>query len=243
MIKKIASKSNETFKFLFSLFKNKQKINEVIIEGADLICEAKAANRLKKIISYDEEYLANYNGVEQILLSKELYRMLCNYKSLPNCIGVAEFLLAENLEGNLIYLDGVQDPGNVGTIIRSALAFNFDGVLISKNSASPFSSKVVQASKGAIFHIPLMVKNLEEFSYDKFYIYGTSLQGELLNKNFKPDSPFILVMGSEGQGISSETIQLCNKLLRIPIETIDSLNVSVAAGIFMYVFGGSYANK
>lgn len=106
MIKKIASKSNETFKFLFSLFKNKQKINEVIIEGADLICEAKAANRLKKIISYDEEYLANYNGVEQILLSKELYRMLCNYKSLPNCIGAAEFLLAENLDGNIIYLDG-----------------------------------------------------------------------------------------------------------------------------------------
>lgn len=152
-------------------------------------------------------------------------------------MGIAKITLATKLEGDLIYLDGVQDPGNVGTIIRTALALNYKGIILSPDSAYPFSSKVIQSSKGAIFKLPIMIKTIQEFENLKDYdLIGTLLNGEPLNEAQRNGKPIILVFGNEGHGIREEVQQLLNKAYLIPMNEIDSLNVGIAAGIFMYIF-------
>lgn len=234
----IESRNNQTYKALKELVKNKEKRNKVLIEGGDLVEEAYATGKLKIAIYYDAEKIKiNSTTIETLLMPRELYRELCSYQSLPDVIGVSSFELAEEIDGNFIYLDGVQDPGNVGTIVRTALAFGYSGVMLSTKSASPYNSKVVQSTKGALFGLPIMVKNLNEWSERyKYHIYGTSLKGQPISEDFIPETPFILVMGSEGLGISPEIEAMSERNFLIPIKSVDSLNVSVAAGIFMYKF-------
>lgn len=235
----IASSANPTYKSLVKLMKNKEKTPFILIEGIDLVDEAVKMNKLDYLIAYDENKIPDhYRSKKYLLLSRELYRNLSSYQALPDVMGVASFKTAEEIVGErIIYLDGVQDPGNVGTIIRTALAFNFDAVVVSKKSASPYNSKVIQATKGAIFHLPIVSKDLQSFADIKsFEVIGTSLQGENISTVAPPKGKFILVLGSEGRGMSSEITDLCDKLLLLPISNIDSLNVGVAAGIFMFCF-------
>ena len=97
-----------------------------------------------------------FNNVETIIVPKFILEKLSNNKSVQPYIGVSRLpKVSSKLGEKLVYLDGVQDPGNVGTIIRTALAFSYDGVILSKDSASLTNSKVIQSTKGALFSIPL----------------------------------------------------------------------------------------
>lgn len=237
--KVIVSSANPTYKSLLKLVKNKERATYILIEGLDLVEEADKTGHLECIIAYDENKISPlYRSRKTILLSRELYRNLSSYQTLPDIMGVASFKTENEIEGDrIIYLDGVQDPGNIGTIIRTALAFSFDSVVLSPNCASPYNSKVVQATKGAIFHLPIVTKNLTTFERIKDYeVIGTSLSGEDIS-TFEPTAgKLILVFGSEGRGMSEEILALCDKLLLLPINNIDSLNVGVAAGIFMFYY-------
>lgn len=132
-----------------------------------------------------------------------------------------------------IYLDGVQDPGNVGTIIRVADWFGIDGVIRSEDTADFFQPKVVQASMGSMVNVQLSTSRLAQIMPYNKPVYGTYMNGQSLS-TVKISKNAIIVMGSEGRGITKENEPFIHHHITInghPSKVAESLNVSVAAGI------------
>jgi RNA methyltransferase, TrmH family len=143
---------------------------------------------------------------------------------------IAEFELPteQKLSGRrLLALDGVSDPGNLGTLLRTALAFGWEGVYLLPGCADPFGDKVLRASQGAMFHLP--------------YCHAKTVEGELLVAHtdgepleaLEAPQECILVLGSEGQGPSPELLER-GRAITIPIHQVESLNVAAAGAIFMH---------
>lgn len=232
----ITTKTNNFYKELVKISKGKIK-NKLLAEGEDLIEESYKNNSLEMIIisKKDSKLIEKYKEVEFILLSEELFKTLSSYMSLPEGIGVCKLTLIDKDFGNkVLYLDNLQDAGNVGTLIRSALSFGYSSVILSPDCVSIFSRKVIQASKGAVFSIKIGVNDLLELK-DDYHIYTTTLDGEDERKFDKLDDPFILVLGNEGHGVRKEYQDISTKL-KIEMNGIDSLNVAIAGSIFMYRF-------
>lgn len=236
-MKEITSLSNPHIKDLALLKKNKVKKEKqmFLVDGEDFINEAYKHNLLKEILFSRGDY-SEYD-VEKVLVTDEIIEKLSCNVSTSNVIGVCSYMGERPLNGKkYVYLDKVQDPGNVGTIIRTALAFSYDGVILSSDSASLYNDKVISASKGAIFAIPIYQdRELKEFK-NKFTLLGTSLQSEQYIEQVNISSPFIIVLGNEGQGISQENLSLCDVVTKIDMSNIDSLNVAIAGGIMLYEF-------
>lgn len=140
----------------------------------------------------------------------------------------------------LLLLDGLQDPGNVGTIWRSASAFGADGLLLTGHSADPYNWKAVRASMGAVFRLPAMeleYGELKAFCKEKgFALFGTALRDDTEDlRDMDKDCPCILAVGSEGRGLSEELLNLCDKTVKIPMEPgCESLNAAMAATIALW---------
>ena len=135
-------------------------------------------------------------------------------------------------QGSYVYLDGIQDPGNAGTIIRTAAAFGLDGVIFGKGSVDPYSPKVVRSSMGAIFQIGIYQIKLDQLA--GHLVLAADLAGEPVTKSLGQD--FILIIGSEGKGLSPEIKQKATKTLTIPVsQKVESLNAAVSAGILLYI--------
>lgn len=152
-------------------------------------------------------------------------------------------------KGNFLYLDNLRDPGNMGTIFRTALAFDIDGILISPDSCEVYSPKVIRASLGAIYSMPFKVIQLEDFEIEKCDIFSTELGGCPINdiKNFQEN--MIIVVGNEAEGVSSHISQLASQIVTIPISNkMESLNASVATSICLYTlmrnkYGNNFLNR
>ena len=134
----------------------------------------------------------------------------------------------------------MQDPGNVGTILRTALAFGFKDVILSKGCAFKYSFKVIQSSQGSIFKLNV-VSNDKDFLFSLknrgYKLISTSLDKDskfLSEINFNKDSKYVVILGNEGQGISKDIQEKSDIKIKIEINDIDSLNVGVAGGIIMY---------
>ncbi len=146
-------------------------------------------------------------------------------------------------KGIIVYLDGIQDPGNTGTLIRSGVAFSAQAIIIGKNNAKPYNPKVLRATAGAFLQIPILdmgdkdpVDIIHRFKQYNFAIVGTVVSDDAIPiSNFKPPEKILLVIGSEGAGIRSEIAELLDVQLTIPIfNKIDSLNAGVAGSIVLY---------
>ena len=135
-----------------------------------------------------------------------------------------------------LLIDSVQDPGNIGTMIRTADAAGMDAVILGEGCADPYNPKVVRSTQGSLFHIPILKTRLEEFmntinSYLWYSLRGWSCFSNKLNHPMN----FALLVGNEGQGVSKELLSKTTKNLYIPIYgKSESLNVAIAAGILMY---------
>ena len=147
-------------------------------------------------------------------------------------------LLKKNPE-NIIILDHLEDPHNLGAIIRTAAASSFDGVIIPKDREVGVTSTVVKASVGTIFDMDVVqvtnIKNtIEELKKEGFWIVGTSMNGSDY-RQIDYSGKIALVIGNEGKGMSKLVTDSCDFLASIPIASnVESLNASVAAGIMMY---------
>ena len=234
--KVIESKENKTFKEFLKLKKGDKQSSRFLIEGEDLVEEAQKENKLEALIVPDG-FSAPQLQLPIYGLKQGLYRELSSYQSLPKMMGIAnvEMVDSSSLGSRVIYLDKVQDPGNVGTMIRTALSFSYTGLMLSFDSASLYNSKVVQSTKGALFHLPIARGELSDLKELGYHIYLTTLDGVDEKALLSLPEPFVLVFGNEGQGVSKKNLDLGNKI-RIEMNGIDSLNVAVAAGIFMYRF-------
>lgn len=217
-------------------------------EGFKVVKEGIIAGWLPRWLIISEENLERYKEILS-LVSSEVEVYFVNSKEMekistletpPGIIGIfprREFMLPT---GNfLVLIDGVQDPGNLGAIIRIADAVNASGVVVLKNSVDPYNYKVVRGSMGSIFHIPVSkVKDTEGFLSDikrKYYIVGTSSHTGELFYDFNWRFPLVVIFGSEGKGLSKEIEKICNAIVKIPIlGKAESLNVAVASGIILY---------
>lgn len=233
-MKEITSTKNPLIKELLELKKSsiKKQKQMFLVDGEDFIFLAHEKKLLKIILTLS--YQEKYDDVEQIIVTKPILDKLSSNVNSSSMIGVCSFFIQKEIIGNkLIYLDGVQDPGNVGTIIRTALAFNYDGVILSNDTASIYNDKVISSTKGALFKIPLYLDvNINELK-DKYCLVATSLHNALNYKEFKNRDKFILILGNEGQGVKKEIIEIASYNVKIPMDNIDSLNVAIAGGILM----------
>lgn len=228
------SKIKEIKKLKNSKYSKEQKL--FLIEGEHLVKEAFKLNLLKLTISLDD---VSYN-VPNLIVNKSVLESLSSINSTPNIIGVCKYI-DENkpLGGRILILDNIQDPGNLGTIIRSSVAFNFTSVVLSLDTVSKYNNKVIRSTQGMLFNtnviscdIKSLIKKLKDENY---VIYATDVVGGVDVKDIKKPSKFAIVMGNEGSGVSSDIKDLadCNLYIKMN-KDCESLNVAVASSILMY---------
>ena len=216
--------------------KQRDKLGLFLVEDAHLVKEAYESGYLKELLLLENsefklDVLTNY-------VTENVLKYLTDVETPAGIIGVCE-IKQMNLQGNkLLLLDGIQDPGNLGTIIRSSVAFNVDTIIINDKCADPYSNKVVRASQGMLFKTNIVKEDLNKFIKEikgKIPIYGTKVTNGKNVKNLEKISKFAIIMGNEGQGVSQELLDLCDEYLYIPMnKKCESLNVGVATSIILY---------
>ena len=185
-------------------------------------------------------------GVRKYVFSDNLFGQLAETDSPQGIIAVCRKLEYEtedvfkNKNGFYIIAENINDPGNLGTIIRTADAFNADAVFLSRGSVDMYNSKVLRSTMGSLFHIPVITgvdveKLAENMKNRGIRLYAAHLKGEKRpqDTDFKGASAF--VFGNEARGLSDKAADLCDELIKIPIPgRAESLNLSVAAAVLMY---------
>ena len=177
--------------------------------------------------------------VEAYRVNDEVLRKLANSDNPEGIVFVCEQLEPRKDKKDyhkIVYLDQINDPGNLGTIIRTAVAFNYDAVILSKSSVDLYNEKVVAASKGSIFMIDAVYDDINNYT-DKYQIIASALDDAVSLESVKKPKDFVLVLGNESHGVSEEVLKLANTVVKIDMnDNIDSLNVAIAGGILMNYF-------
>lgn len=249
-MKRIESSQNSQVKHwkkLVSVRKERDKSGEFLVEGFHLVEEAlnKKSNVLALIVREGTTIPTNWNVDDLNLIeitmdiAKEIAETEHSQGIYAHC---AQTVSTEEEQQNwkrVLMIDAVQDPGNVGTMIRTADAAGIDAVILGKGSADAFNPKTVRSGQGSHFHIPIIKADLMEWVQackDKeIPIYGTSLDDSITFNHVKPQPEFALIMGNEGSGLSPELLEQTDMNLKIPLYgQAESLNVAVAAGILLY---------
>lgn len=227
-IKEIAKLKQKKYRDEKSLF---------MVEGDIATLEAYKVGALQEIF-LREGYTMDLD-VPFSFITDKVMKHLSSLDSIPNVIGICKKKNFNNTFQRVVVLEDVQDPGNVGTIIRSAVAFHVDTIFLSRGCADPYSSKVLRASQGMIFHIRILVEPIEkilsQLKEKQIPIYGTRVDlGKEVFRLYKREK-FAIIMGNEGQGISKKTLDACDDFLYIPMSSsCESLNVGVATSILLY---------
>ena len=187
-----------------------------------------------------EAYAALLNRCETVLLPAHVLAAVCDTKTPQGIAAVVRVHHTARLGKRLVALDGVQDPGNVGTILRTADAAGFDGVLLSEQCADVFSPKVLRATMGSVFRMPMLLtaalpQELTRLAGEGYSILSSQLDGTPFYERQGVAEWFVLVIGNEGNGVSPAVQATATHRLRLPMRGgAESLNAAVAAGIMMY---------
>lgn len=230
---KIKSLQNSRVKHLTRLHQKKYRDqhNEVLVEGGHLLEELDKSGLDYISIGLDESF--------DWVITREIAQKISQTTSGSEVFALLKKpQLSPKKREKILILDRLQDPGNVGTIIRTAYSFGFDLVYASEDSADAWNDKAIRASQGAVFHLPYYRENLKtlipKLQKDGIKVYATNLSNESVSlENLKAES-LAVVLGSEGQGVSPEILKLSDEFLKIPMTHFESLNVAVAAGIICY---------
>ena len=234
MIKVITSKENANVKFALSLKdnKNRKKYGKFLAEGKKALEMALINKQVEEV--FTTQWLDIDEDINQYLVNEEIIKKLASTVSPEGVVFISKIREFKDQEfDKILYLDGINDPGNLGTLIRTALAFSYDAVVTSENSCSIYNEKVINSSKGAIFAIPVFVGSLTDYKDSREIIVSTLDKDSVNLEEVKVPNKFVLVLGNESHGVSKDTIKLASLKVKIPIANIDSLNVAVAGGILM----------
>lgn len=239
-MEKITSRSNPKIKLAASLKEKKYRLENkmFLIEGKKILEMGIAAGLVDTVFSTHEVENLD-NGIKNHIVSEEVIDKISYEKNPEGIVAICRFPEWNkdcDSYKKIVYLDDVNDPGNMGTIIRSALAFEYDAVVLSKNCVDIFNNKVVSAARGALFMLPIFVEDLNRFSSKEIIVSALSDKAVSLEKAEKKEN-FVLVLGNEAHGVSEHTLGLANQIVKIDISNkIDSLNVAVAGAILMNHF-------
>lgn len=242
----ITSKANQLIKQTKKLLKKKHRQHSYLIEGWHLFEEAQQSGQGFRHIFVLEELAERVADQEKVVLvSADVLKELTDSPSPQGIIAevdMPQLAFPTDYQGKYLILEDVQDPGNLGTIIRTADAAGFDGVFLSEKSADVYNSKTLRSMQGSHFHLPIwrtdIYKICREMQEHNTPVLATTLSKVSVDYKTVPhQESFALVMGNEGQGISAEMTILADQLVHITMPgQAESLNVAVAAGILIFSF-------
>jgi len=235
----IESLDNKKIKDIRKLHQKKYRdeTKTFLVEGIHLVKEAFNSGNLKEIIvQYGDEYDFN---VPTIYVTKNVMKTISELETPYDIIGICTYNEEKDLGNKILMLDDVQDPGNLGTIIRSSVAFNIDTIILSKTSVDLYNSKVLRACQGMNFHINIirddLKKNIESIKEKGYTIFTTDVNNGKELKNIKTSNKYVIIMGNEGNGVSKEISDLSDEKIYINMNSsCESLNVAVATSIILY---------
>lgn len=222
--------------------KERNKTNSFLIEGLHLLEEAIKSNWTIIDIIIEEGISMPEFCVDLAyeIVTKPVFKAISQTENSQGIAAVVKKKQNMNYVGNeLILLDAIQDPGNLGTIIRTADAAGFSAVLLGKGTVDLYNDKVIRATQGSIFHIPIIEVDLKEtiaeLQENNYTVFAAALDDAVDYHSIRFPAKKALIVGNEGAGIGTELIKIANKVIKIPIYgKAESLNVSIAAAILMY---------
>ncbi|MDU7715205.1 MAG: RNA methyltransferase [Veillonella atypica] len=250
----IQSKDNKTIKHIISLQQRKyrQKFGEYMVEGIRAVTDIGKKDCLRSILIRESKRSELEPLVEKGLTVSSVYVVQdpifdkiehsVNGQGIlgiaKKCVNDLHSLIVE--DGLYVALDGVQDPGNLGTIIRTAVAAGAKGIFLLKGTVDPYNEKCVRSTMSALCNIPIF----EDVTLSEFYdfikdntikTYVTSLENAKPYHTILYPKRTMIILGNEGNGVSREIIEMCDQAITIPMYgDIESLNVSIAAALCMY---------
>ena len=249
-MREISSKDNKIFRLCEQLShkKYRDKLGLYLIEGENLLEEAVKNGAAIKTVLMCRDYRGSLFGTEDkaFCLSDKLFEQLSQTETTQGIMAIVEKpelspdLFLNRGGGNFIVLDRLQDPGNIGTILRTADAAGYELAIVMKGTADVFSPKAVRAATGSLFRMPVVFMD----SVDELMEFTRAAGKKLAATCFDTDRYYYdedlreniaLIIGNEGGGISRELMESSDLKIKIPMHgNIESLNASVAAGILMY---------
>ncbi len=244
LIKLITSIQNEQVKNWRKLHKrkNRMKMKQFLIEGFHLIEEAfQSGWEVETVIVQEGVNPPDWMSEDGITLVDE--RVFNEITQTETPQGIAAIVNMQDLpvktDTYILLVDAIQDPGNLGTIIRTADAAGFSKIVLGTGTVDVYNDKVIRASQGSIFHISIVQASLDEtiarLKQENYTIWASALKNAINYNEVESEGKAALIVGNEGAGISDEVLQLADKIVKIPIYgKAESLNVSIAAGILMY---------
>ena len=253
----ITSKDNEQVKKIKRLKEKKYRneYNEYIVEGIKLVKEAiSEKTEIKTIVvcdgcdmqtNFDSKILYEIAKLNCITVSEKIFKEISEVENPQGILAVIaqkdKKTKIDYSQDILVILDNIQDPGNLGTILRTVDSVGLDQIIVSKGTVDAFSSKVIRSSMGAIFRVNIIesdniIEKIKEIKKHKYEVVGTSLNAEesLYDIKFKKKA---IVIGNEANGVEQKVLEQADKLIKIPmLGKTESLNASVATGIILYEY-------
>ena len=239
----ITSLENDRIKGYIKLKERKyrKKTKTYIVEGLHSVLEAYKSGDIIELILEKDEVLPL--DVPCVYVTTDIINKISSLETPSNVMALCKMKDYDKVTigEKILLLDGIQDPGNLGTIIRSATAFNVDTIVLSPDTVDVYNPKVLRSTQGMIFHTSIIIKDLEsvilELKQKEIPVYGTKVEyGEDVSL-FKPKDKikYAVIMGNEGNGVKEELLDMCDKYLYIDMnDNVESLNVAVACSIILY---------
>ena len=236
MIYKITSKQNDKVKEAAKLANpsERNKKQQFIVEGFHLLEMALADKCVQSLFTVKE--IPNIDpSIPQYIISEDILKKLSSTKNPQGVVAICSMKQPKPIKGDkVLYLDGVSDPGNLGTLFRTALAFGYKDIILD-NTCSMYNEKVISSSQGAIFNLNIVSGDISTLKALKDYeVLATEIKGSVSLDEVKPTNKHILILGNEAHGVREEVLKLATKRIRIDIQDIESLNVAIAGAICMY---------
>lgn len=244
MISEITSKQNDIIKNTKALLSTKERKeqNLFIVEGERFVGDVSEKINIKYILSTKRYDISSFECERKYYVSEEIFSYLSDVKTPQGIMAVCEipkYKREDMLSSKrILYLESVQNPDNVGAIIRSGACLGYDSIILNGNCADPYSPKALRAAAGNTVRVKIYTKEdlsiLNELKDSGFAVYGAHLKGETDTKF--DNEKLVLIIGNEGNGMSSEATELCDKLIKIKMHSgCESLNAACAAAILMYI--------
>lgn len=217
--------------------KYRDQSNLFLVEGEHLVLEAYKKGLLEEL--FLEENTKLDLDVKTSYLSRNVIKFISELDNPSNIVGLCKKIEEKEVGNKVLILDDIQDPGNFGTIIRSAVAFNIGTIVVSNNTVDLYNSKVIRASQGMLFNINIVRRDLNDFvpklKESGYKIYTTKVNGGKSLKTIEKMKKFAIIMGNEGAGVSDDLMSLADEYLYIDMNSnCESLNVAVATSIILY---------
>ena len=236
----IQSKHNEKYKAWLKLKqpKGRKAAGLFIVEGEHLVEEAlKAQWACLLVFKEGFEYPST---IEHYSVSADLFDALCTTVSKDTILAICKPKQVLKRAKHILVCDDIQDPGNLGTMLRTAYSFGFDSVYCSKNCVDVYNEKVIRASQGALFYLDIELEitsaDLSEMKQDGYAVYATGFDQSRPLLDFTKTDKLAIILGNEGQGVRQEWLDLSDAIIRIETSAFNSLNVGIATGILLHHF-------